>query len=75
MTQSEIRSMISNLVEGNLRWCDPTDRINLKKAEDLGIDYFTTQSAEEVLDDIITDLTSLQDELRIKSPFHHQPQL
>ena len=69
MTQSEIRAMILNLVEGNLRWCDPADPINLKKAEDLGIDYFTTQSAEEVLDDIITDLTSLQDELRIESSF------
>ena len=69
MTQSEIRSMILNIVQGNLRWCDPADRINLKKAEDLGIDYFTTQSAEEVLDDIITDLTSLQDNLRIESSF------
>ena len=69
LTQSEIRAMILNLVEGNLRWCDPTDRINLKKAEDLGVDYFTAQSAEEVLDDIISDLTGLQDELRIESSF------
>ena len=69
MTQSEIRAMILHLVKGNLRWCDPTDRINLKKAEDLGVDYFTTQSAEEVLDDIISDLTGLQDELRIESSF------
>ena len=69
MTQSEIRAMISNLVEGNLRWCDPKDPINVKKAEDLGIDYFTTQSAEEVLEDIILDLTSLQDEIRIESSF------
>ena len=69
MTQSEIRAMISNLVEGNLRWCDPNDPINLKKAEDLGIDYFTTQSAEEVLEDIILDLTTLQDDIRIQSSF------
>ena len=69
MTQSEIRAMILNLVKGNLRWCDPSDPINLKKAEDLGIDYFTTQSAEEVLEDIIKDLTSLQDEIRIESSF------
>lgn len=69
MTQSEIRSMIFHIVQGNLRWCDPTDRINLKKAEDLGIDYFTTQSAEEVLGDIICDLTNLQDNLRIESSF------
>ena len=69
MTQSEIRAMILNLVKGNLRWCDPSDPINLKKAEDLGIDYFTTQSAEEVLEDIIKDSTSLQDEIRIESSF------
>ena len=69
MTQSEIRAMIFQIVQGNLRWCDPTDRINVKKAEDLGIDYFTTQSAEEVLEDIIRDLTSLQDEIRIESSF------
>ena len=69
MTQNEIRAMILHLVKGNLRWCDPNDPINLKKAEDLGIDYFTTESAEEVLDDIICDLTSLQDELRIESSF------
>ncbi|NDG52557.1 MAG: hypothetical protein EBY39_05985 [Flavobacteriia bacterium] len=69
MTQSEIRSMILNIVQGNLRWCDPTDRINLRKAEQLGVDYITTQTAEEVLEDIILDLTSLQDEIRIESSF------
>lgn len=69
MTQSEIRAMILNIVKGNLRWCDPSDPINLKKAEGLGIDYFTTQSAEEVLADIISDLTNLQDEIRIESSF------
>jgi hypothetical protein len=69
MTQSEIRVMIMNIVHGNLRWCDPSDPINLRKAEQLGVDYITTQTAEEVLDDIITDLTSLQNELRIESSF------
>ena len=69
MTQSEIRSMILHLVKGNLRWCDPSDPINLKKAEDLGIDYFTTESAEEVLDGIIRDLTKLQKELKKESSF------
>ena len=69
MTQSEIRGMILNIVKGNLRWCDPSDPINLKKAEELGVDYFTMESAEEILDDIITDLTSLRDELRIESSF------
>ena len=69
MTQSEIRIMILNIVNGNIRYANPADPMNVKKAEDLGIDYFTAQSAEEVLDDIITDLTSLQDELRIESSF------
>ena len=69
MTQSEIRTMILNIVNGNIRYANPADPINVKKAEDLGIDYFTTQSAEEVLDDIIIDLTALQDELRIESSF------
>ncbi len=69
MTQSESRAMILNLVKGNLRWRDPADPINLKKAEELGVDYFTIESAEEILDDIITDLTSLRDELRIESSF------
>ena len=69
MTQSEIRAMIMNIVHGNIRYANPADPMNVKKAEDLGIDYFTAQSAEEVLDDIITDLTSLQDELRIESSF------
>jgi hypothetical protein len=69
MTQGEIRQMIMQITHGNLRWCNPTDPINLKKAESLGVDYITTESAEEVLDDIITDLTSLQNQLRIESSF------
>ena len=69
MTQGEIRQTIMQIVHGNIRYANPADPMNLKKAEDLGIDYFTTQSAEEVLDDIIVDLTALQDELRIESSF------
>lgn len=69
MTQSEIRIMILNIVNGNIRWCNPADPINLKKAEQLGVDYITTQTAEEVLEDIILDLTTLQDEIRIESSF------
>ena len=69
MTQSEIRAMIMNIVHGNIRYANPADPMNVKKAEDLGIDYFTTQSAEAVLDDIIIDLTALQNELRIESSF------
>ena len=67
MTQSEIRIMILNIVNGNIRYANPADPINLKRAEDLGVDYFTIQSAEEVLEDIIVDLTSLQSELRKES--------
>lgn len=69
MTQSEIRAMIMNIVSGNIRYANPADPINLRKAEQLGVDYITTQTAEEVLEDIILDLTSLQDELRIESSF------
>lgn len=69
MTQGEIRAMILNIVNGNIRYANPADPMNVKKAEDLGIDYFTTQSAEEVLEDIILDLTTLQDEIRIESSF------
>ena len=69
MTQSEIRIMILNIVNGNIRWCNPADPINLRKAEQLGVDSITTQTAEEVLEDIILDLTTLQDEIRIESSF------
>ena len=69
MTQSEIRAMITNIVHGNLRWCNPADPINVREAEQLGVDYITTQTAEEVLDDIISDLTRFQDEVRIESSF------
>ncbi len=67
MTQGEIRQTIMQVVHGNIRHANPADPMNLKKAEDLGIDYFTTQSAEEVLDDIIVDLTALRSELRKES--------
>jgi hypothetical protein len=69
MTQNEIRAEILNLVHGNLRYADPFDRINLEKGKKVGVKGFTTQSAEEVLKDIIIDLTALQDELRIESSF------
>lgn len=67
MTQGEIRQTIMQVVHGNIRYANPADPMNIKKAEDLGIDYFTTQSAEEVLDDIIVDLTALRSELRKES--------
>jgi len=69
MTQAKIRGDILNIVHGNIRYADPFDRINLEKGKKLGVKGFTTQSAEEVLDDIICDLTALQDEIRIESSF------
>jgi hypothetical protein len=69
MTQAKIRQEIADIVRGNLRYADPFDRMNLEKGERVGVKGFTVQSAEEVLDDIICDLTSLQDEIRIESSF------
>ena len=69
MTQAKIREQILDIVHGNIRYADPFDRMNLEKGEKVGVKGFTTQSAEEVLEDIILDLTSLQDEIRIESSF------
>ena len=69
MTQAKIRGDILNIVHGNIRYADPFDRMNLEKGKRVGVKGFTTQSAEEVLDDIISDLTSFRDELRIESSF------
>ena len=69
MTQAKIRQDILDIVHGNIRYADPFDRMNLGKGKKVGVKGFTTQSAEEVLEDIICDLTSLQDELRIESSF------
>ena len=69
MTQAKIRQDILDIVHGNIRYADPFDRMNLEKGKKVGVKGFTTQSAEEVLEDIICDLTSLQDELRIESSF------
>jgi hypothetical protein len=69
MNQAKIRETILHIVHGNIRYADPFDRANLEKGNETGIVGFTVQSAEEVLEDIICDLTSLQDELRIESSF------
>ena len=72
MTQGQIRQMIMQITNGNLRYCTPNDPISMDRVteeENKGKEGFTIQSAEEVLDDIITDLTLLQDELRIESSF------
>lgn len=72
MTQSKIREEILQLVRGNLAWADPMSKVCLDQHQ-LHPKKFpigsTFQSAEEVLEDIICDLTSLQDELRIESSF------
>tara|TARA_Y100000361_G_scaffold6803_1_gene5764 strand:- start:76 stop:309 length:234 start_codon:yes stop_codon:yes gene_type:complete len=72
MTQSKIREEILQLVKGNLAWADPMSKVCLDQNQ-LHPKKFpigsTFQSAEEVLEDIICDLTSLQDELRIESSF------
>ena len=72
MTQSKIREEILQLVRGNLAWADPMSKVCLDQHQ-LHPKKFpigsTFQSAEEVLEDIICDLTSLRDELRIESSF------
>ena len=72
MTQSKIREEILQLVKGNLAWADPMSKVCLDQNQ-LHPKKFpigsTFQSAEEFLEDIICDLTSLQDELRIESSF------
>lgn len=72
MTQSKIREEILQLVKGNLAWADPMSKVCLDQSQ-LHPKKFpigsTFQSAEEVLEDIICDLTSLQDEIRIESSF------
>lgn len=71
MKEAKLRKEILDITKGNLRYCDPQDDI-CKEAtarynkDKVGQEGFTIQSAEEVLDDIIIDLKSLQTELRIK---------
>ena len=66
MNQAQIRQEISDIVRGNLRYADPFDRMNLEKGKEVGVKGFTTQSAEEVLADIIMDLQSLEQEVMIE---------
>jgi hypothetical protein len=72
MTQGQIRQTIMQIVHGNIRYANPADPICREKVAERrhkGEEGYSIQSAEEVLDDIIIDLTSLQDELRIESSF------
>ena len=69
MTQAEL---VINIVRGNLAWADPMSTVCLDQHErnpekfPLGS---TFQSFDEVLDDIISDLTMYRDECRIESSF------
>lgn len=72
MTQAKIRENILNIVRGEMAYADPMSKVCLEQHErhpekfPLGS---TFQSAEEILEDIILSLTSLQNELRIESSF------
>lgn len=72
MTQAKIRENILSIVRGELAYADPMSKVCLDQ-HDLHPEKFpigsTFQSAEEVLEDIILGLTSLQTELRIESSF------
>ena len=75
MTQAKLRKLILDITKGNLRYADPQDDI-CKEAtarynkDKVGQEGYTIQSAEEVLDDIIVDLKSLQRELQIKQSIY-----
>lgn len=72
MTQEKIRKTIIDIVRGEMAYADPMSKVCLEQNErhpekfPLGS---TFQSAEEVLEDIILSLTSLQNEIRIESSF------
>jgi len=73
MKQSQLRKTILDITQGNLRYCDPKDPICMDRVENpfhKGCEGFTIQSAEEVLEDIIVDLKSLQRELQIKQSIY-----
>jgi len=69
MRETEIRNKIKEIVNENIRYADPKDSINTSKfhgweaKEFAGKEGYCIQSAEEVLDDIIHDLKSLQREI------------
>jgi hypothetical protein len=75
MKQEKLRKLILDITKGNLRYADPQDDI-CKEAtarynkDKVGQEGYTIQSAEEVLDDIIVDLKSLQRELQIKQSIY-----
>lgn len=63
---------IMDIVRGNLAWSDPMSTVCLDQCErhpDKFPKGSAFQSHDESLDDIIRDLTLLQDERRIESSF------
>ena len=69
MTDAEL---VLNIVRGNLAWADPMSKVCLDQHERYPEKFplgSTFQSFDEVLDDIISDLTSYRDERRIESSF------
>ena len=75
MKEAKLRKEILDITTGNLRYCDPQDDI-CKEAtarynkDKVGQEGFTIQSAEEVLEDIIVDLKSLQNQISITASFN-----
>ena len=63
MTNQQIIATIRQLCEGNIRYADAMDKVNVERGKELGVDGFTIQSAEESLADLIVDLQSLEYEL------------
>ena len=73
MRQSKLRKTILDITQGNLRYCDPKDPICMDRVKNpfhKGCEGFTIQSAEEVLEDIIVDLKSLQNQVSITASFN-----
>jgi hypothetical protein len=65
MTQDKILQTIRQICEGNMRYADAMDRVNLERGKELGVDGFTVQSAEEALADLICSLQDFEHELCI----------
>ena len=70
--QEQIKKAILQIVESNMAWCNPNSDICLeqnKRHPNRFPKGSTFQSAEEVLNDIIVDLSALQRELEIRRSF------
>lgn len=75
MTEEEYRQardIVSNIVDGNFAWSDPTSTVCLDQ-QLRNPDKFPKgsafQSFDESLEDVIRDLTAYRDERRIESSF------